>query len=257
MYYIIQENTFKEENYNTIIVAIERLGLEYEIVQVLPFTDELIFKTLRNDVFVFGGLKLSRICKNYSWNPACLINKNHDYEVYRKYYGNNLLNYDSSIHRFNDTSSIEWNTDQKFIRPCEDNKAFNGNIFSECEWNDYVYYTLHNGHTTVLNKDTRIQVSTPKKIYKEIRFWVVDGVVVTGSIYKIGYRVISDEMYDIDAFRFCQSMVDIFQLAVAFVMDVCLTVDGWKIVECGCINHAGFYKADMQKVIIALESYYS
>ena len=40
------------------------------------------------------------------------------------------------------------------------------------------------------------------------------------------------------------------------VDDVCLTDKGWKVVECGCINCAGFYKADLQKVIISLENYF-
>ena len=34
---------------------------------------------------------------------------------------------------------------------------------------------------------------------------------------------------------------------------VCLVEDGWRIVEVGCINCAGFYLADLQKVLIELE----
>ena len=36
-------------------------------------------------------------------------------------------------------------------------------------------------------------------------------------------------------------------------MDVCLTNGEYKIVECGCTNSAGFYMADMQKLLMALE----
>lgn len=56
-----------------------------------------------------------------------------------------------------------------------------------------------------------------------------------------------------EAKNFAQSMVDLFSLAEAFVIDVCLTDEGWKIVECGCINSAGFYKSDVQKIIMELE----
>jgi hypothetical protein len=51
-------------------------------------------------------------------------------------------------------------------------------------------------------------------------------------------------------------MVDRFQVADAFVIDVCLTDNGWKVIECNCINSAGFYDADIQKIIISLENFY-
>ena len=52
-------------------------------------------------------------------------------------------------------------------------------------------------------------------------------------------------------------MVDIYQLSDTFVIDVCLTDNGWKIVECGSTSCAGFYDADMQKLIMALEDKYA
>ena len=58
---------------------------------------------------------------------------------------------------------------------------------------------------------------------------------------------------DEEAIEFCKRMIDIFQLAKAFIIDVALTDNGCKIVECGCINCAGFYNADIQKLLIALE----
>jgi len=51
-------------------------------------------------------------------------------------------------------------------------------------------------------------------------------------------------------------MLDIFQLARAFVIDIGLTDDGWKIIECGSISCAGFYEADMQKIVMSLEDEY-
>jgi hypothetical protein len=48
-------------------------------------------------------------------------------------------------------------------------------------------------------------------------------------------------------------MLDVYQLADAFVLDIGLADNRWKIIECGCINCAGFYEANMQKLVIALE----
>lgn len=86
---------------------------------------------------------------------------------------------------------------------------------------------------------------------------MVGGKIITGSQYRIGSQTLYDEYYEDEAREFAQSMVDRFQLAKAFVIDVCLTEEGWKIVECGCINCAGFYKADLQRVIAAIEKEFS
>jgi len=63
-------------------------------------------------------------------------------------------------------------------------------------------------------------------------------------------------MVDQEALDWAQSMVNIFSLADAFVIDICLTNSGWKIVEAGCINSAGFYHADLQKMLLAIEDFY-
>lgn len=60
--------------------------------------------------------------------------------------------------------------------------------------------------------------------------------------------------------KFCEEMIKIYQLADAFVIDICeVLIDGerrYKIVEAGCINSAGFYQANMQKLIDALENFW-
>lgn len=100
MYYIIQENVFREENYNNLIIALDRLQLEYEIVKVLPFIETIEFQTKRTDIFPFGSLKMARVYNQYKWNPGSQMNNNHDFLVYKDYYKENLLNYDSHIIKF-------------------------------------------------------------------------------------------------------------------------------------------------------------
>lgn len=251
MNYIIQENTFKEENYDVLITTLDKLKLPYEIVKVLPFIENFEFKSKEKNNFVFGSLKLARLSKNLGWYPGSFMRDSDDFEVYRDFYKNNLLNYDSKIYKFSD--KIDWDSDYKFIRPCKDSKVFTGKVFTMNEWYEFVDYSLKNGHSTILNSDTKIQVSSPKKIQQEIRCWIVNGDVITSSTYKVGNKVLYKEYIDDDGIEFAKKMVSIYQLAPAFVMDICLVDNEWKIVECGCINCAGFYKANMQKLIISLE----
>jgi hypothetical protein len=98
-----------------------------------------------------------------------------------------------------------------------------------------------------------IQIAIPKTITQEVRFWIVNGKIVTQSTYRRGSFLMYDNIVDNDAKEFVEKMIQIFQLAETFTMDVCLVGDSWKIVECGSTACAGFYDADMQKLIMALE----
>lgn len=258
MYYIVQNNLFSEPNYNNLICALDKSGFKYEIVKVLPFIDTVKLKTRRKDIFAFGALKLAEISKSYGWEPGVLMTENHNYLVYKDFYKENLLNYDSKIFKLGD--DFQWNVDQYFIRPTEDSKSFAGKVFNEKEWQDYKKYLLTNGHRFSPTVDTDIQVSMPKNIYREIRFFIVGGKISTGSQYRIGNRLslnIINDVLDSDAIAFCEDMIKIYQLSSSFVMDVCLTENGWKIIECGCINCAGFYNSDMQRLIYDINNYYN
>lgn len=255
MYYIIQENLFREEGHDKLISCLERFQFPYELVKVLPFIEDVMFFTDRKDVFVFGSLKLARLSKKYGWNPGALVTDNHNYEVYAKRYGANLLNFDSRIYEIQD--DFEWEYDQQFIRPCLDSKVFTGKVFDKQEWTKYQTYLLTNGHETSLTKTTRIQVACPKKITQEVRFWIVDGKVITYSTYRRGSFLYYDGNVDPDAIEYAQKMIDIFQLAKTFVIDIALTENGWKIIECGSTSCAGFYDADMQKLLFALEDVFN
>lgn len=254
MHYIIQKNLFREEGFEKLIHVLNKLNISYELVDCLPFIDTFEFTTDRKDVFIFGSLKLARISKQYGFYPGADVGVNHDYEVYSKHYKNNLLNYDSIIFKFGD--DFEWKYEQHFIRPTLDTKTFTGKVFNKNEWDQFKEHSLTNGHTTSLNKDSLIQVATPKSITQEVRLWAINGKIITQSTYRRGSFIYYGGIVDNDAITFAQNMIDLFQLSTSFVIDVCLTHGEWKIVECGSISCAGFYSADMQKIIEALEVAY-
>ena len=91
MYYIIQENIFKEHQYQILIDMMGRFNFDYEIVKFRPFIHEIEFKTDRKDVFCFGAVAMSASAKKYNWNPGSMLNDNHDFEIYSEKYGNQGL----------------------------------------------------------------------------------------------------------------------------------------------------------------------
>ena len=254
MFYVIQENVFREENYNKIFDVMKRLKLPYEI---LRFDQNGEFNKLMNrrkDVFVFGSVRAARLATQKEWTPGSFYGKNHDFEIYKDYYKKNLLNYDSLLKDIADP--IVWEPNEvKFIRPSKDSKVFNGKLYSKIKWEDTVQMVKEK-YLGVMPPVT-IQVTTPKKIYKEARIWIVDGKVVTSSYYKFGDNVVWTEYVEPEGLEFAQRMANLYKVAKAFVMDICLTPDGWKIVEINCVNCSGFYRGDLQKLVMALEDLYN
>ena len=135
MYYVVQENVFREENYNNLIEALDRLNLDYEIVQLEKACEDFEFKTKATNIFPFGAVKMARLSNKYGWYPGSQLGPNHDYEVYSKYYKDNLLNYDSKIVKFGDDFTFDGSF---FARPTEDTKVFTGRVFTMEQWKEFV-----------------------------------------------------------------------------------------------------------------------
>jgi len=254
MFYLVQDST--EDRYPALLEAMKKLGIEYEVCKYRPFIHEIDFTTKRKDVFCFGAYDLTGVAEKYDFIPGQMSNDNHNYEIYGRKYGlENMLNGDSIVMEFTDEIPNDTEWDEFFARPTIDQKIWAGKVFSRDEWNKYVDECKNNDTTQFITDVTKVMISSPKNIEQEIRCWVVGGKVITISQYKLGYRVISKNLdHDMEAFDFAQRMVDKYQTADAFCIDICRTGKGFKIVEINCINGAGFYHMDCEKLIMALEN---
>lgn len=254
MLYIIQENVFREGNYDKIFETMNKLDLPYEVVKIDNKGELSIPVSRRNDVFVFGSVRAARLATNENWIPGSYYGNNHDFQIYKEFYKENLLNYTSKVQRI--THNIDFlPNEMKFIRPTRDSKEFQGAVYTKNKWDDVVE-RISEKYLGVI-PPINIQVNKTQTIYKEARIWIVNGKVITSSYYKFGNTVEWSENVEPEGLEFAQKMVDIYQVAPAFVMDICLTPYGWKIVEINCINCSGFYQGDLQKIVMALEDLYT
>ena len=252
MIHLVQENMFQERHHTLLLDTLQKFGIPYQVVKVIPFTTEIVMEPIDTDrVFCWGSVKMSQIASQREWKPGSFWNKNHDFLVYSKHYGENMLNHDSQIIEFGSEFTPPGHL--FFARPTEDTKTFAGQVFTKASWDEYVPQMLNNGHTTTLNERTPVQICKLKDIHREIRTWIVAGKVVTASQYRINDRTIYAQCTEPAIIEFAQSMADMYQPADAFVLDVAVTDDGLKIVELNCINCAGFYDADIQKLVSAID----
>ena len=241
-----------------IVDTLKRLDLDYEICRFLPFIHDIEFTTTRKDVWCWGSVKMAHVAKKYGFHPGSMDNENHDFEVYAPKYGEWMLNHDGICMNFTDPLPPDEKWTMFFSRPTKDTKVYTGQVFMRHSWDEYVAHCMENNTANIITDETRVLISPLKEIYQEIRCWVVGGKVITTSQYKIGTRVHAQNTdHEDDIREFAQKMVDIYQPAEAFVLDICRTPDGFRIVEINCINCSGFYDMNFQKLVMALEDHFN
>jgi hypothetical protein len=253
MHWVVQENLYKEDAFADLIRALQLSGTSYEIVKVIPFSHEVVPEPTSTDkIIVSGSTALTFIGVEKGW--CVFYNENFNHNAWVKNLGAELLNYEAIVGGF---GKVNPSWDEFFIRPVEDRKLFAGQIIHREEfdaWKEKTENAHKDGYTT-LTPDTEVVVSPLKNIHSEWRFFVVDGKIVTGSLYKrYGMLYQQPLLQDDEVIPYAQKMVDKWQPDRAFVIDVALTDKGYKVIEYNCMNSCGFYKSDVGKIVQAIES---
>ena len=253
MHWVLQRDLFRDHEWDILVSTLERLSLPYSLHKVTPFVGTLAPAPQINTdrVICMGSYSMRHAAKKYGWSPGVYDVGNQTFEVQLEHWGDRMLNHDSVITPF---GQVQLDA-SAFLRPHDDSKHFTGRIFSPeelVELQRHVAQTEHE-HPFGLKSDTAVQVCQPKTIHAEYRFWVVDGQIVTRSLYKRGTRVIYSDQVDDRLDAFVEDAIATWQPHRAFCLDVCDTPEGIKIVEINTINPAGFYAGDFAKVIVALE----
>lgn len=258
MFHIVERNVFAEEHWQTLVDTLRRMGLDYEVVRYIPFEHEVEHVTPRKDIWVWGALNMAHICSKYGWKPGSMYNSNHDFEVYAPEFGmENMLNGDAHFMHIDD--DLPEGYEYFFARPTGDTKSIKSQVYSAQGWKDLVELSKSRPASSPQSpKGARVMLASPKDTQREVRCWVVGGKVITASLYKMGFRVVKQNYDHEQTFvDFAQSMVDKYQPADAFVIDVCLSNDSLKVVEVNCINCSGFYHANMQKLVESVENHFT
>jgi hypothetical protein len=60
-----------------------------------------------------------------------------------------------------------------------------------------------------------------------------------------------------DMIKFVEDRCKEYMPHKIFVMDIALCGEDYYIIECGCMNSAGFYHANMYKLITAIEDHFN
>jgi len=240
--------------------ALDQLGISYTWHKVVPFIGQLVPEPVVPDptaVVMFGSYSLWRNAEANGYRPGVFkITPFVEEEIWHPYLLNGadalFLTLRDVPDRLDDDGKL-W-----FIRPVGDAKEEAGKVKSSDEIIATAKRVMSLDEEDIpngsLRHDTDLMLSAPVRILKEWRLWAVDGKIVTYSLYKEGRRVVYRHEIDDDALTFAQEMVDLNpDYAQAYVIDVCRTEEGLKLLETNCLNAAGFYAADLVKLASAID----
>jgi len=240
--------------------------LFYDDSNGITINDFLIKKKItESDIVIFhGSLQHGRRLSKLPYYPGIYLTLD-NYECFRYYgyFGDHLLNSNYIMMGLNDVlrnkSKIfdSFKTDAIFIRPSDGFKSFPGQTLPkenfELEFN--ILTKSYGG----LETDILCVVSPIQDIVEEYRFIVIDGKVVSGSLYmdknnRKEWSAYYDKICeDQEAFDFAIKMSKIYQPDKAYTIDVCkLSNDEYKMIELNSFFCASMYGNDYDKVVNAV-----
>lgn len=141
---------------------------------------------------------------------------------------------------------------------CHENNIpiFKGGVFTLYQLRD-LYRTQR---TSGLTHKTNIEVSTPKQIDAEYRFFVAGGEIIGETRYALNgeMNISSAVPSNISALpHYFEAIRDTFKAFRngAFVMDIAATPDGPKIIEVNNFHQSGLYNVDLYKFVQMTQHY--
>lgn len=275
-----------------LIAAIRKSGREVKILKYIPFDDTLSERCEKmfdkHDCVVFyGSLNFGRKLKTTSFIPGVYLNeKAFECTSYYPAFGEMLLHenyimmpYGDLLRRkdflfshfgiHNQNNGKDLNDTYLFIRPNSGLKQFTGTVLGYDNYEDGIKVAgIYDADPTLL-----VIVSNAKHIKKEWRFVVVNGNVISGSLYRdwtIGPETLTpgtvtrdiillnsksakEICTDEKALQFADRMAKMYNPDRCWTLDLALTADDtYKIIEIGCFSCAGMYGNNLDKIVEAV-----
>ena len=133
-----------------------------------------------------------------------------------------------------------------------DGKLFSGTVLDRAEAAGWCARIQSADSTGTITPTTPVMVSPVKQILTETRFVIVDGAVVTGSLYRRGRTVLYSTEVEPHILANANEKVAAWTPDRVCVMDVADTPDGPRIIEFNNFKPAGWYACDVSKIVQAI-----
>lgn len=248
MHWALQTGFLSEEGWSALIDTLQRFGIPHSIHDVVPKVGDLVppLSLPHRNVICVGSYSMRHVAAKNGWTPGVFDLFEQDFVQQREHWGEHMLNARSSVAMLKNAT---FPTGRMFVRPTTDSKYFSGRVFTASEFEAWkrAVCDAHDQAKPGPRPDTLVQLSPPVSIFAEYRFWIVKGEIITQSVYKRGDQVFYSGEVDPRLAIFVQQRIEEWEPHDAFVIDVCDTEAGIKIVEINTLNSSGFYAAKRTK----------
>ncbi len=209
-------------------------------------------------VVCFGSPGLRRVAKAKGWSPGALDVEWLDHRRCVEAWGEAMLNGDAAIGSLSDLPRLadEAGHVDVFLRPARDDKSFEAKRMARSDVAEWVAGLVASG----VDPTTGAIVGAARVVLAEWRTWVVGGEVVTTSLYRRGGGASFDgDDAPPEMLRFARDRAKALQAAsgdaasLAYVLDVCLSEAGMRIVEVNGMCGARLYGCDVGRLFAALD----
>lgn len=258
MKFAIQHNLI---NANQLLLAKQALTPYPHVpIGVIPFSKEITSEEPLEgkDYIPYGSTLLITLAAELGWTglhfdlsklnyKTCLENTPHMLN------GNVISALAARDYLLTVKSDSEW-----FIRPNDDLKQFSGCVMPAGEIAAWLTSMMESvgGGTYYMSPDALVVLCTPKTISAEWRWFIVNGKIVSGSMYRAHGQLNKVRETDKLVIDEAQHLADTWLPMGCVVMDTALVGNYIKILEFNCINASGFYNHDMAAIFDALWKYH-
>jgi hypothetical protein len=258
--WVVQCNLTSQSDFEQLKVSCQKIGVTFIELDIIPFTAKLPeFDRSRNSI-IYGSTTFNSLAlEDISLRKGLFFDEvTFSMENYNEKWGRYMLNYGASVITFKELIDSENYSPEKllFIRPNDDSKSFAGEVKRYDEIGEW-YKKLKVVENTNLSLESKIVVSEPYNIHYEWRLWIVNKKVVAASKYREYFKLRKEEGCPADVVSFAEEKYQQYTPHDVFVIDICLCGDEYFIVECGCMNGAGFYKANIQNIVVNVTNYFA
>lgn len=249
MHWVIQKGFFRTKNFDAVTQALCAEHIDYTVIDIDRETGHISPEVAETNVYVCGAQSIGAISRSRGWSPGSFMNDNFSFRKWHKQLGEFLL---STAPRFGALHAVDASgLEHVFTRPDLDSKAFGGHVLPRADFEAW------RARAPERLRALDVVVAQPQSILREYRLFFVDRAYVTGSLYSERGEPRVRDAVDPEAITFARQVCARWCPADAFVIDVGLTTEGYRVIEFNNINGTGFYAADVDAYVRAIQAAYA
>lgn len=251
--WLVQTNLIKEDIFPNIEKAAKGIGFGCTGLKIIPFSDSIEFgfppgfEIPRGKIIPYGSTSMIKMIDRSSLDKSGFFfnQENLKTSKWARELGNRVLNYDAQFMTL--AEAMKLTEGEFFMKPDNDLKDFSGSEVTAHGIRKFYDQVSAGGFT--FGTDIPVVLCPLKNTGWEYRLFMIENYAVGASSYKLKTMLRQDKRVPDEVFDFANSVAEQWRPDDVYVMDVCETDKGLKVVEFNCFNASGFYACDIENIV--------